>query len=69
MTKTALVKFTEQQKLFHERQRDLQAKVNEPLKYPYGPRREVFLHPLGLAVVLICIGGLLGNGLNKLALL
>jgi hypothetical protein len=64
-----LERFKEQLNLFHEQQRDQQAKLNEQLKYPYGPWREVFWYPLGLALVLICIGVMIGLGVVKLALL
>ena len=37
MTKTELEQFKEQHKLFLERQRVMQARFDEQLKYPYGP--------------------------------
>jgi hypothetical protein len=66
MTKTELEQFKEQHKLFLERQRVMQARFDEQLKYPYGPWREVLFYPLALAIGLICIGALLGYGLTKL---
>lgn len=69
MTTSQVERFKEQLRLYHNQQSDQQVMLNQQNSYPYGPYREVLWAPIGLALVLICIGVMVGFGMIRVALL
>lgn len=66
MATSEIERLKEQLELCHKQQRELQAKLIQQEKYPYGPWSEVFFYPVLLAFAFIGVSGLMGVGLVKL---